>query len=681
MPHTPFARSVDVRAPSPAPPPPPTPLLVHSANRRRSYAGLRTHRAPTAPVRRAAIQIRYRRWRSITNDPDVLALVRHGLRFVFRCGAPAMPRRAAPIFRGSPDQMIQLREQLDQWLRNAIIEPSNDPRDLPALLFPVAKAHSTKARWVLDSSRFNDHLRRQRFKMEGIAHIRHLIQPGDWMCSVDLQDAFLQVPVHRQHRRFLAFEAFGQRYRFCRMSFGTSVAPFTFTRLLKPVLAHLHRLGIRVSAYLDDLIVIAKDRRAALEAVHTVINLLEWLGLPVNYDKSNTVPTRRLQHLGMVFDSANMTLSVPRDKLRAILKDAKRLLTAHESGAGATARQLAGVAGKISAAAPGLRQAADFRRHSIQRCAHYALRASRGDWDFKVQLSRSAIRDLRWWTTWAPLGFNGVALHLPKADATLCTDASETGYGAVLHLRDGRSLTVHGFWRRHEAARSSNWREATALTRGWFAFASRIRRFRHLRVESDNMTAVSILRRFGSRHRHLGLALEPLLRAALRWNVQLQPVHLPGVDNLIADRLSRIDPPSNEWSLSKSAFDLICDEFGRPTIDWFAAHRNALLPRYAARRVDLNATFIDAFSTSWSNEFGLWVPPINLIPRVVQRIISDDAHGVLVVPAWPSRPWWAQVTALARRQILLPYSAMVPAPQGRHPLRDQSAPPLVALLV
>jgi len=43
------------------------------------------------------------------------------------------------------------------------------------------------------------------FKAEGLCRIKELLRRNDWMCSVDLKDAHLSVPIARHHRKFLRF--------------------------------------------------------------------------------------------------------------------------------------------------------------------------------------------------------------------------------------------------------------------------------------------------------------------------------------------------------------------------------------------------------------------------------------------------------------------------------------------
>jgi len=54
---------------------------------------------------------------------------------------------------------------------------------------------------------------------------------GNWMIKLDLQDAHLIVPVHRDHQNFLHFTWKGQAYQFQTLPFGLGPAPLIFTKL------------------------------------------------------------------------------------------------------------------------------------------------------------------------------------------------------------------------------------------------------------------------------------------------------------------------------------------------------------------------------------------------------------------------------------------------------------------
>ena len=54
---------------------------------------------------------------------------------------------------------------------------------------------------------------------------------GDWMFSVDLQDAYFQVPVHQESHLYLRFCVERCVYQFKALCFGLSTAPQVFTRV------------------------------------------------------------------------------------------------------------------------------------------------------------------------------------------------------------------------------------------------------------------------------------------------------------------------------------------------------------------------------------------------------------------------------------------------------------------
>ena len=46
------------------------------------------------------------------------------------------------------------------------------------------------------------------------------------------------------------------------------------------------------------------------------------------------------------------------------------------------------------------------------------------------------------------------------------------------------------------------------------------------------------------------------------------------------------------------------------------------------------------FAESWGNQFGLFVPPISIIYRVIKKMIVDRVYDVLVIPCWKSAVFW-----------------------------------------
>ena len=118
------------------------------------------------------------------------------------------------------------------------------------------------------------------------------------MASIDLKEAYLQVPVHPASRHFLRFVFRDRVYQFKALCFGLSTAPQVCTRVMAPVSAILHSMGIRMRRYLDDWLVQSSSRESLLRDLQTVLHLCHELGIVVNPQKSNLIPSQVVQYLG-----------------------------------------------------------------------------------------------------------------------------------------------------------------------------------------------------------------------------------------------------------------------------------------------------------------------------------------------------------------------------------------------
>ena len=144
------------------------------------------------------------------------------------------------------------------------------------------------------------------------------------MVSINLKDAYLQVPTHPDSRKYLRFVALNQVFQFKALCFGLSTAPQVFTRVMALVSAFLHRLGIHLCCSLGDWLILASSRPLVLQALDTVLRLCQELGIVVNWEKSNLLPAQTVVYLGVIIDSTlfRASPSLPRvEKLFSITEE------------------------------------------------------------------------------------------------------------------------------------------------------------------------------------------------------------------------------------------------------------------------------------------------------------------------------------------------------------------------
>ena len=207
-----------------------------------------------------------------------------------------------------------LEKEFVDLLHKGAIEQAPQTPGFYSRLFVVQK-DSGSWRPIIDLSTLNTFIVSQRFHMETPQSVLRSIRQGDWMISLDLQDAYLQVPIHPESRRYLRFMMGGVPYQFKVLCFGLTTAPQVFTRLMAPISAILHRYGIRILRYLDDWLILAESRTTCIHARDRLLHLCEELGLQVNHKKSSLVPSQDMTYLGMQLVSS-VHCKTNRDKNR-----------------------------------------------------------------------------------------------------------------------------------------------------------------------------------------------------------------------------------------------------------------------------------------------------------------------------------------------------------------------------
>ena len=205
---------------------------------------------------------------------------------------PPLSERPLSLPAYSPHSIrgVALNQELQNLLQKGAVEPAPQSPGFYSRLFLVKKA-SGSWRPIIDLSTLNGFITSSRFHMETPRSVLNSIRPGDWMISLDLQDAYLQVPVHHDSRRYLRFVVDEKTFQFRVLCFGLTTAPQVFTRIMAPVSAILHRHGVRMLRYLDDWLILASSKIACLQSRDRLLSVCTEPGIQVNLTKSSLVPS------------------------------------------------------------------------------------------------------------------------------------------------------------------------------------------------------------------------------------------------------------------------------------------------------------------------------------------------------------------------------------------------------
>ena len=311
-------------------------------------------------------------WQKVTSDPWVLSAV-EGVCLPWIC-QPYQPRW--PSVRKFPaDQEAVLQEEVAALLeKQAIMEiPVQElPNSFLSELFVIPKPNG-KWRPIIDLRELNHFVEAPHFKMEGIQTMRELLRPGDFLGKIDLKDAYQSVYIHPESQPSLRFRWRGQLYQYCSLPFGLNVAPYVFTKLLRPVMAVLREQGIRLVIYLDDILVMGASALEAAQHLESTKLLLDELGFIINTEKSVFLPAQSLEYLGLIVDTTAMRIILPERKKKKIIDMCQTVLRRGRS----TPLELAKVIGHLSATGNAVAPAPLYIR-ALQRAKHRMLQQACG---------------------------------------------------------------------------------------------------------------------------------------------------------------------------------------------------------------------------------------------------------------------------------------------------------------
>ena len=188
-------------------------------------------------------------------------------------------RAARPLRLARRDQRA-LDVALDEYERCHVIEEVLDDggESYVSTVFPVLKRDGVSARVILNLKPLNPYIVYSHFKMDNLYSVLPMISQGCWFASLDLMNAYLTVPVRMEDRKWLRFLWKDKLYQYTCMPQGLTSAPRIFTRLLKPIMAHLRSVGITAIIYIDDVLLLAPSREELAGHVDYLVGCLTALG-------------------------------------------------------------------------------------------------------------------------------------------------------------------------------------------------------------------------------------------------------------------------------------------------------------------------------------------------------------------------------------------------------------------
>jgi hypothetical protein len=404
-----------------------------------------------------------------------------------------------------------------------------------------------KARLVIDLSRnLNDSLRYEYFHYANVDDGVAAASANCWFGKLDLSNCYLSFPLHPDTYKYFYFRFEGYLYRFVCMPFGLAPAPRICTQLLSVPSFVLAQSGCPHIRYLDDFLFIASTKQELADILNRAQAIFASFGLVVNQEKTEG-PLQQIEFLGILIDSINRVTACTEHRIEELCTLLKQAIQPNRIY---RRDELQTFAGKLSFAAQVLPGARPFMRSmfdAIHKCKHhYDLVRRHPSFTADAQFWLDHIRQWNGRQRWrqarsAPIiittdaSLNGFGFHLTETPRHI--DAST--WPVQLQIGSGYCGSYHeSHYLLHASHTQIGWCEMLAVLAAVQTYAN-VLRDQCVLLRIDNSGDVAILNRQSTRSLTIAELLRRVYALSLEFNFSIRAEHIPGVDNVLADFLSR----------------------------------------------------------------------------------------------------------------------------------------------
>ena len=350
-------------------------------------------------------------------------------------------------------------------------------------------------------------------------------------------------------------------------------------------------------------------------------------GFVAKNEKSQWDPVQCGELLGFIISLATGLFTVPERRVLAFMDMLKRIMN---NSFMVSARHLVQLTGSLSSMGLALGPVVCLWTRELYRAIQQST-----SWDHRFQLSEDGKNEICFWhENFANSGLP-IWRACPTIDVMTYSDASDVAWGGYVVQLGGQSAV--GSWSEGGSVQSSTFRELRAARLVLQSMAPQLEG-REVRHRTDNQSAERIMT-VGSRNPDLHMEAILLYKICREHNIRLSVEWVSRDQNEAADALSRFNDP-DDYKLDPLVFRAIDQLWGPHTYDRFASMIATQLPRFSSKYMNPECDLTDAFTVCWVGENNwLFLPPY-LVTRVLRHMLAYEQHGTLIIPYWPSAPWW-----------------------------------------
>ena len=411
-------------------------------------------------------------------------------------------------YRLNPQKKEVMKKEVDYLLQQNLIEPSYSPWASPSLLVPKPDG---SFRLCTDYRKLNSITVPDAYPLPRIEDLLDEIGQAKFVSTIDLQKGYYQIGLTERAKTLSAFTTPFGLFQYKVMPFGMTNAPSTFQRAISHTISSLEG----VMSYIDDIVVFSDTWEQHRDQLERLWECLSLAGFSVNLAKSS-------------FGRGTVTY------------------LGHVVGQGMTRPKEANIEAVLTYPTP-------TSRKSLMRflgmCGYYR-RFCPNFADVSSPLTDLTSPKKKFeWTSVCSLAFNRLKELLsshpvlrtpdPSLPYHLQIDASDQGVGAVLLQEDSTSGVLHPV-SYHSAKLKKHQKGYSTIEKECLAIVSAVKKFEcylpqnsatiHVYTDHNPLSFIHKMKNNNNRILRWALSLQ---------EYRLQVQHIKGVENRIADTLSR----------------------------------------------------------------------------------------------------------------------------------------------
>ncbi|XP_061170276.1 uncharacterized protein LOC133179566 [Saccostrea echinata] len=279
---------------------------------------------------------------------------------------------------------------------------------------------------------------------------------------------------------------------------------------------------------LDDFLLVGPPSYSICEKqLCILLNTFDHIGIPMKQDKT-VFPTTTITFLGLELDTDNMIIRLPEEKLSKIRKEIFNAKCRKKM----TLQEIQSLIGLLNFACAVVTPGRTFLRRLIDLTKGFKKP------HHKRRITKDARADLEAWSLFIE-HFNGSSFFLDDKLQTsetlqLYTDASGLGHGGVF----GKQW-FYGEWTTEWTKHHISVKELFPIVVAVHLWGNQMANKR-ICFFSDNMAVVYVINKQSAKDQSIMNLLRRLIVQCLKFNILFYAKHVPGVKNILSDKLSRL---------------------------------------------------------------------------------------------------------------------------------------------